>query len=186
MRVVLLGAPGSGKGTQAKAMADHGSVPHISTGDIFREEMTKKTDLGLRVEEYVKAGRLVPDEMTTEIVCGRLAKPDVEKGFILDGYPRTVGQAEALDAYLSSAKRPLDGVLYLKVSEGEIFRRLSSRKRDDDTPETIKKRITVFNDLTEPLVAYYHGLGLLSTIEGEGSIESVSQAVRAALDGLKK
>lgn len=185
LNVVLLGAPGAGKGTQAKLISSKFGIPHISTGDIFRAEMAGKTELGLQVENYVKSGRLVPDTLVVDIVSGRLAKDDCAKGFLLDGFPRTVGQAEALDSYLSGQKRPLDIVLYLKLSESEAVNRLLNRGkiegRSDDTPETIKKRMSVFNDLTEPLIAYYHASGILETINGDGSVDSVTASVFAAL-----
>jgi adenylate kinase len=198
MNIVLLGAPGSGKGTQAQPLSVRYKTPHISTGDIFREEMEQMTPLGMKVQEYVNSGRLVPDALVLEVMTQRLNQPDCEKGFLLDGFPRTVAQAESLDEYLRLAKRPLDKVLYLSLSEKEVIRRLSSRRqcvrcgkvynlmtqppqiadhcdvdsaglfqRDDDRPETIEKRLRVFNDLTEPLISYYHGLDMLETIPAD-------------------
>lgn len=215
MNIVLLGAPGSGKGTQAQPLSVRYKTPHISTGDIFRQEMEKATPLGLKVQEYVNSGRLAPDELVLEVMTTRLSQPDCQKGFLLDGFPRTVNQAEALDGYLTSAKRPLDKVLYLSLSEAEVIRRLSSRRqcakcgkvynlltkppvkadacdvdagalmqRDDDRPETIEKRSRVFNDLTEPLIAYYHGLDLLETIAADRPISEVAKAITAILDAL--
>ncbi len=215
MNIVLLGAPGSGKGTQAQPLSVRYKTPHISTGDIFRQEMEKATPLGLKVQEYVNSGRLAPDELVLEVMTTRLSQPDCQKGFLLDGFPRTVNQAEALDGYLTSAKRPLDKVLYLSLSEAEVVRRLSSRRqcakcgkvynlltkppvkadacdvdagalmqRDDDRPETIEKRLRVFNDLTEPLIAYYHGLDLLETIAADRPISEVAKAITAILDAL--
>src|SRR5262245_26070210 len=143
MNVILLGAPGSGKGTQAKKLSQKYKIPHVSTGDIFREEIGKSSELGLQVQEYVKSGRLVPDQLTTEIVAGRLAKPDCATGFILDGFPRTVGQAEALDNVLSSSKRQLDKVLYLQLSEADAVGRLSSRR-------TCDKCGKIYNLATQP------------------------------------
>ena len=215
MNIVLLGAPGSGKGTQAQPLSVRYKTPHISTGDIFRQEMEKATPLGLKVQEYVNSGRLAPDELVLEVMTTRLSQPDCQKGFLLDGFPRTVNQAEALDGYLTSAKRPLDKVLYLSLSEAEVIRRLSSRRqcakcgkvynlltkppvkadacdvdagalmqRDDDRPETIEKRLRVFNDLTEPLIAYYHGLDLLETIAADRPISEVAKAITTLLDAL--
>ena len=215
MNIVLLGAPGSGKGTQAQPLSVRYKTPHISTGDIFRQEMEKATPLGLKVQEYVNSGRLAPDELVLEVMTTRLSQPDCQKGFLLDGFPRTVNQAEALDGYLTSAKRPLDKVLYLSLSEAEVVRRLSSRRqcakcgkvynlltkppvkadacdvdagalmqRDDDRPETIEKRLRVFNDLTEPLIAYYHGLDLLETIAADRPISEVAKAITTLLDAL--
>jgi adenylate kinase len=185
MNIVLLGAPGAGKGTQAKRIKESLGIPHISTGDIFRAEISAKTDLGLKVDEYVKSGRLVPDQLVVDVVSGRLAKEDCLNGFLLDGFPRTAGQAEALDSYLSGQKRPLDVVVYLKLSEGEAVKRLLNRAkiegREDDTPETIKKRMNVFNDLTEPLISYYHASGILETINGDTTVDDVTAAVFAVL-----
>jgi adenylate kinase len=185
MNLVLIGAPGAGKGTQAKRIKDKYAIPHISTGDIFRAEIAGKTELGQRVDEYVKSGRLVPDDLVVEIVSGRLAKDDCKNGFLLDGFPRTAGQAEALDAYLASKGAPLTKVVYLKLSEQEAINRLINRGktegRADDTPETIKKRMSVFNDLTEPLISYYHAAGLLETINGDATMDEVTTAVTAVL-----
>jgi len=126
MNIVLLGAPGSGKGTQAKPMAQRYQIPHVSTGDIFRREMSGNTELGLKVQEYVSSGRLVPDELLLEVVSHPLAEADCQGGFILDGFPRTVAQAEALDAALNTAKRSLDKVLYMDLTEAEVVRRPTS------------------------------------------------------------
>jgi adenylate kinase len=216
MRVVLLGAPGCGKGTQAKQLTVQFRVPHVSTGDIFREEMSKGTDLGNTVKEYVSSGRLVPDELVVEIVAKRLGAPDCAKGFILDGFPRTLSQAESLDRYLTSVDRPLEKVLYMELSEAEVTRRLSSRRqcekcgkiynvlsqppktadtcdfdggkltqREDDQIHTIQKRLVVFNDLTEPLISYYRGLGLLETISAKDPVPQVFAAISAILEKLK-
>ncbi len=217
MNIVLLGAPGSGKGTQAQPLSVRYKTPHISTGDIFRQEMEKASPLGLKVQEYVNSGRLAPDELVLEVMTSRLNAPDCLKGFMLDGFPRTVNQAESLDAYLTSAKRPLDKVLYLSLPEAEVIRRLSSRRqcskcgkvyniltkpplkpdlcdvdagglfqRDDDHPETIEKRLRVFNDLTEPLIVYYHGLDLLVTIKADRPITEVAKEITAILDPLPR
>ena len=189
MRIVLLGAPGAGKGTQAKRISVKYAVPHISTGDIFRAEIKSESEVGLKVQEYVKSGRLVPDQLVVDIVSGRLVKDDCAQGFLLDGFPRTAGQAEALDSFLAAQSKPIDSVLYLKLSESEAVNRLISRGkiegRSDDTPETIKKRMSVFNDLTEPLISYYHAEGMLETINGDGSMDDVTAAVFKVLDTIK-
>ncbi|MBL0059134.1 MAG: adenylate kinase [Elusimicrobia bacterium] len=217
MNIVLLGAPGAGKGTQAKFLAQHYRAPHISTGDIFRAEMAKASELGLRVNECVSSGRLVPDDLVMDVMTARLGEPDCQKGFFLDGFPRTVAQAEALDGFLEKSKRPLEKVLYLNLTEAEVVGRLSSRRqcskcgkvynlasqppmlkdvcdvegaplshRDDDRPETIEKRLRVFNDLTEPLISYYHGLGLLETIAAGRPVAEVRGAIAAVLDALPR
>lgn len=189
MNIVLLGAPGAGKGTQAKQISARFGIPQVSTGDIFRAEIAGKSPLGLQVQEYVKSGRLVPDALVVEVVSGRLAKDDCAKGFLLDGFPRTVGQAEEFDSYLASKKMSLDKVLYLKLSEAEAVNRLLGRAkiegREDDNPEAIKKRMAVFTDLTEPLIAYYHAAGVLETINGDATVEAVAAAVSAALDAAR-
>jgi adenylate kinase len=190
MNIVLLGAPGAGKGTQAKRIKDKYGVAHISTGDMFRAEKESGSELGLKLQEYMNAGRLVPDQLVLDIVSARLSQPDCQKGFLLDGFPRTVGQAEALSAMLSASGKPLDKVVYLKLSEQEAVNRLLGRAktegRSDDTPETIKKRMSVFNDLTEPLIAYYHAEGLLESLDGGQTMDQVTAAVTALLDPLKK
>jgi adenylate kinase len=217
MNIVLLGAPGSGKGTQAAPLAIRYKTLHISTGDIFREEIENLSPLGLKVQEYVNSGRLVPDELVLEVMTSRLAQPDCEKGFLLDGFPRTVNQAEALDSYLINAKRPLHKVIYLSLKESEVIRRLSSRRqcskctkvynvltqpphtpdicdvdsgglfqRDDDRPETIEKRLRVFNDLTEPLISYYHGLDLLETIAADRPVDEITKSIAAVLDAIPR
>jgi adenylate kinase len=129
MNIVLLGAPGSGKGTQAKPLAQRYHVPHVSTGDIFRREMANSSELGLKVQEFVSSGRLVPDELVLEIVTKRLGEKDCAAGFILDGFPRTVAQAEGLDAFLTKENRPLEKVLYMELAEKEVVRRLTSRRQ---------------------------------------------------------
>lgn len=217
MNIVLLGAPGSGKGTQAVNLVKKYGVVHISTGNIFREEIAKKSDLGLKVEEFLKSGRLVPDELTIEVVKKRLGQPDCRGGFMMDGFPRTVAQAEALDAYLSSVKWKLDAVIYIELSEEEAVRRLSTRRqcdkcgkiynlssqppkvadqcdvdggkvfqRPDDMPETIKKRMMVFQDLTQPLISYYRGADVLQKVNGDEPVDAVAKDVYAILDGVAK
>jgi adenylate kinase len=215
VNVALLGAPGSGKGTQAQRIAKKFNVLHISTGDIFRDEITRKTPLGLEVKSHVDSGRLVPDDLVVRVVSGRLGTGETARGFVLDGFPRTVGQAEALDAFLTTVKRPLQKVLHLKLEPAEVIARLTNRRtcrscgaiynlvtqppkavgmcdadgsplhqRDDDTRETVEKRLSVYNDLTEPLIAYYHGLNLLETVSATGPVEDVLAALGAILAGL--
>lgn len=217
MNVVLLGAPGSGKGTHAKPLSSRYRVPHISTGDIFRQEMAKGSDLGLKVQEYVSSGRLVPDELVLDVMTARLGQADCAGGFFLDGFPRTVTQAESLDGFLTKTGRPLEKVIYLKVDQSEVVRRLSSRRqcskcakiynvltqppkqndvcdvegapllhREDDRAETIEKRLRVFDDLTEPLISYYHGLGILETIPADRPVEEVAQTLNTVLDALPR
>lgn len=216
MNVVLLGAPGSGKGTQAERLQKRYGMVHASTGAIFREEIGKKSDVGLQVEEYVKSGRLVPDELTVEVISRRLGQPDCKRGFMLDGFPRTVMQAEALDAHLSKTGQKLDAVVSLELSEAEAIKRLSSRReckkcgkvynvvsqppreadkcdadgspltqREDDKPDTVRKRLLVFNDLTQPLISYYRGAGLLEAVNGDLPVDQVTQSIYGVLDAKK-
>jgi len=217
MNIILLGAPGSGKGTQAKPISMGYGIPHISTGDIFRAEINNGSDLGIRVQQFVSSGHLVPDDLVLEVIAKRLGMTDCREGFLLDGFPRTVAQAEALDSVLVNTHRPLDKVLYMSLSEQEVLRRLSSRRscpkcgkvynlvtqppktldvcdtdggalvqREDDRPETVEKRMRVFNDLTEPLISYYHGLGLLDTIEAGLPVADVTQKIKVVLDVLQR
>jgi adenylate kinase len=195
VRVVLLGPPGAGKGTQAQIIAGRLHVPAISTGDIFRANVSGQTELGQQAKVYMDAGDLVPDEITVAMVADRLAEPDAKAGFLLDGFPRTIAQAEQLQGSLGEVGHSLDRVLELVVDEEELVRRLSGRRmlvdgewvqRDDDKPETIRHRLEVYREQTAPLSGYYEQVGLLSRIEAIGSIDEVTdRALRAlgAADG---
>ena len=190
MRVVLLGPPGAGKGTQAQIIAGKLGVPAISTGDIFRANVSGKTELGLKVKEYLDAGDLVPDEITVAMVRDRLAEPDAEAGFLLDGFPRSIPQAEQLRDSLAELGHGLDRVLELVVDEDELVRRLSGRRmlvdgemvqREDDKPETVRHRLQVYREQTEPLSGFYESEGLLSRIDAIGEIEEVTDRAMKAL-----
>ena len=190
MRVVLLGPPGAGKGTQAQIIAGELGVPAISTGDIFRANVSGQTELGRQAKAYMDAGDLVPDEITVAMVRGRLAEPDAEKGFLLDGFPRTIEQGERLNDSLAELGHRLDRVLELVVDEEELVRRLSGRRmlvdgkteqRDDDKPETVRHRLEVYREQTAPLSGWYDGQGLLTRIEAVGSIEEVTERALKAL-----
>ena len=190
MRVVLLGPPGAGKGTQAQIIADRLGVPAISTGDIFRANVSGKTELGLQAKGYMDAGDLVPDEITVAMVKDRLAEPDAKGGFLLDGFPRTIAQAEQLRDSLRELGHNLDCVLEMVVEEEELVRRLSGRRvlvdgewvqRDDDQPETVRHRLHVYREQTAPLSGFYDGEGLLSQIDAIGTIEEVTARVMTAL-----
>src|SRR5690242_5160220 len=190
MRAVLLGPPGAGKGTQAQVIAGKLGAPAISTGDIFRANVSGQTDLGKQAKVYMDAGDLVPDEITVAMVSDRLAEPDAKAGFLLDGFPRTIPQAEQLRTSLSDLGQALDRVLELVVEEEELVRRLSGRRmlvdgewvqRDDDKPETVRHRLAVYREQTAPLSGFYEQEGLLARIDAMGAIEEVTGRALAAL-----
>jgi len=208
--VILLGPPGAGKGTQAARLAGRLGVPHISTGDIFRQAVEEGTPLGSVARGYMEQGELVPDEVVIGLVRERLAENDCRNGFVLDGFPRTVTQADALDSALT--RRAIDAVVNLEVGEEELFRRLTARRvcrscgasydalfqppaeegvcdicggevyqRSDDREETVRKRLEVYRKQTQPLIEYYGGRSVLRAVPGEGTIESVSDALARAV-----
>ena len=190
MRVVLLGPPGAGKGTQAQIIAGQLGVPAISTGDIFRANVSGKTELGLQAKSYMDAGDLVPDEITVAMVKDRLAEPDTKGGFLLDGFPRTIAQAEQLRDSLRELGNNLDCVLEMVVDEDELVRRLSGRRvlvdgewvqRDDDKPETVRHRLQVYREQTSPLSGWYETEGLLTRIDAIGAVEEVTERAMDAL-----
>jgi adenylate kinase len=190
VRVVLLGPPGAGKGTQAQIIAGLLGVPAISTGDIFRANVSGQTELGVQVKAYLDAGDLVPDEITVAMVKDRLAEPDAKVGFLLDGFPRSIPQAEQLRDSLAELGHGLDRVLELVVDEDELVRRLSGRRmlvdgemvqREDDKPETVRHRLQVYREQTEPLSGFYESEGLLSRIDAIGEIEEVTDRAMKAL-----
>ncbi len=181
LKIVLLGAPGSGKGTQSeKLVADYG-VPQISTGDLLRSAVANKTELGLKAKTAMDAGELVSDDIVVGMIRERLDQPDTAKGFILDGFPRSLHQAEALDELLERLGRPLQGVIHLKVDNEEIVQRLMDRGRADDNEDTIRNRLKVFEDQTQPLVEFYDNKGLLSAVAGVGDIDEIYARIRSAL-----
>jgi adenylate kinase len=175
----LLGPPGAGKGTQAAKLAEKLGIPQISTGDLFRSNINDGTELGLEAKRYLDAGDLVPSELTNALVDKRLDEPDAKDGFILDGYPRSVEQAKALDEMLKNHNTKLDAVLEFAVSEHELFERLKGRGRADDTEEVIHNRMQVYRDETEPLLEYYRHNNL-QTVDAVGSLDEVfARALRA-------
>lgn len=206
MNIVLLGAPGAGKGTQAQRLvADYG-VAHISTGDLLRAAVKAQSELGVAAKKYMDAGELVPDQLVIDLVKERLAADDAQKGFILDGFPRNTTQAVTLDTELAAMGRELDGALLVDVPAGVIIDRLSSRRtcrdcgytagpdttvcpscagemyqRDDDKPETVKNRLDVYEKNTSPLVEYYRGQGILKVVDGNRDIDLVYTDVKAEL-----
>jgi adenylate kinase len=184
-RMIILGPPGAGKGTQAARIAERLAIPAISTGDIFRTNIKEQTELGRRVEAILASGGYVPDEVTNEIVEDRLTWPDAENGFLLDGYPRTAGQVEALDAMLARHGHQLDAVLELTVDEDAVVERLLKRAeiegRADDSEEVIRERQALYRRETAPLAKHYAGVGLLVQVNGMGDVDSVTQRILDAL-----
>lgn len=179
MRVVLLGPPGAGKGTQAVKLSEKLGIPQISTGDLFRQNIGDGTPLGLEAKRYLDAGDLVPAELTNRLVEDRIDQPDAADGFILDGYPRSVEQAKALDDMLKARNTKIDAVLEFKVSEDELFTRLKARGRADDTEDVIRNRMQVYRDETYPLLEYYKDSNL-QTIDAVGALDEVfARALRA-------
>lgn len=180
MRVVLLGPPGAGKGTQAQKLSEKLGIPQISTGDLFRKNISEGTPLGLEAKRYLDAGDLVPSSLTNALVEDRIAEFDAADGFILDGYPRSVEQAQALDEMLTKHDTKLDAVLEFQVSEAELFERLKGRGRADDTEEVIHNRMQVYRDETEPLLEYYSHNNL-QAVDAVGSLDEVFQRALQAL-----
>jgi adenylate kinase len=179
VRLVLVGPPGAGKGTQAVRLAERLDVPHISTGDLFRANLTRQTPLGLAAKRYMDAGELVADEVTVAMVRERLAEDDAIKGFILDGFPRTVAQADALGELLQVAGNALDAVVVLEVPEDVLVERLLSRGRADDTEEVIRRRLEVYREETAPLIEHYRDQ--LVTVDAVGEVAEITDRVLDAL-----
>ncbi|MGW3109820.1 adenylate kinase [Streptomyces sp. NPDC001091] len=215
MRIVLVGPPGAGKGTQAVRLAEKLGVPHISTGDLFRANISRQTELGKLAKSYMDAGNLVPDEVTIAMAKDRMEQPDAENGFLLDGFPRNVSQAQALDELLQGEGIKLDAVLDLEVPEEEVVKRIAGRRicrndsshvfhvtysapkkedvcdvcggelyqRDDDSEDTVRKRLEVYHTQTEPIIDYYKAQGLVVTISSLGPVEEIT---KRALEALKR
>jgi adenylate kinase len=188
MRVILLGPPGAGKGTQSRRIAGRFGAVHVATGDLLRANAARGTELGRQASAYMDRGDLVPDELIIGMVRERLSQPDVEAGFVLDGFPRTVGQAEALDRHLEELDRPLDAVLALEVPEQELRRRLAGRaneqdRAEDDDEAVIDRRLELFVSETGPLVDYYQARGLLGTVDAVGTPDEVTERIAQALAG---
>jgi adenylate kinase len=178
MRVVLLGPPGAGKGTQAQKLAEKLGVPQISTGELFRHNISNHTKLGREAKRYLDAGDLVPSDLTNQLVDDRLNNPDTAKGFILDGYPRSVEQAKALHEMLERRGTDIDAVVEFRVSQDELLQRLKERGRADDTEDVIINRMKVYRDETAPLLEYYRGE--LKTVDAIGTVDEVfARALRA-------
>jgi len=184
LRAVMLGPPGSGKGTQAKMIAEQAGVPAISTGDMLRQAVAEGSELGLRVKEILDSGALVDDETMADVIAHRLAAPDAANGFLLDGYPRTIGQAETLDGILAGRAEELGVVLLIEVPEEELIRRALARQRADDTEEVIRNRQHVYRDQTAPLIDRFREQGILEAIDGHQTIDQVQADIQRKLQPL--
>ncbi|UMG93424.1 adenylate kinase [Nocardioides sp. TF02-7] len=186
MRLILMGPPGAGKGTQAKFVADHFGIPAISTGDIFRANVSEGTPLGIEAKRFMDKGEYVPDEVTNQMVRNRIGEPDAAPGFLLDGYPRTLAQVEELDGMIASSGHRLDAVVVLRVDQDEVVQRLTQRAqvegRADDTEDVIRRRQAVYAEETEPLIQVYRDRGIVHEIDGMGEVEDVTKRIFAALD----
>jgi len=189
MRVILMGPPGAGKGTQAARIAERFGIPAVSTGDIFRDNIKNRTELGQQVEKILASGAYVPDEVTNDIVRDRLAQPDASNGFLLDGYPRTTGQVDALDEMLAVAGHRLDAAVELTVDEDALVERLTNRAgeqgRADDSEEVVRERQALYRDETAPLIDLYHEHGVLLRVDGMGTVNEVTERVVRALEGVQ-
>lgn len=186
MRLIIMGPPGAGKGTQAKFIAEHFGIPAISTGDIFRANVSQGTELGLEAQRYMDAGEYVPDEVTNLMVRNRIDEPDADNGFLLDGYPRTLAQVEELDGMIRHTGHALDAVVVLTVDRDEVVDRLLQRAatdgRTDDTAEVIRRRQEIYAEETAPLIEVYRSRDLIVEIDGLGEIDAVTQRIFDALD----
>jgi adenylate kinase len=186
MRLILMGPPGAGKGTQAKFVADHFGIPAISTGDIFRANVSQGTPLGVEAKKYMDAGEYVPDEVTNQMVRNRIAEPDAAPGFLLDGYPRTLAQVEELDSMIAATGHQLDAVVVITADKDELVQRLLARAqtegRADDTEDVIRRRQEIYLAETEPLIAVYQDRGVVHEVDGMGEVEDVTKRIFEALD----
>ncbi|MFN3602874.1 MAG: adenylate kinase [Dietzia sp.] len=180
MRLVLLGPPGAGKGTQAALLSEKLGVPHISTGDLFRANISQGTDLGTEAKSYIDAGNLVPADVTNRMVEARIGEPDATEGFLLDGYPRSVEQADALKGMLADAGLSLDAVIEFKVDEDTVVQRMLARGREDDTEDVIRNRMAVYHSETAPLLEYYGSE--VTTVDAVGEVDEINARAFSALN----
>ena len=178
-RLIFLGPPGAGKGTQAAALSEKMGIPHISTGDIFRAAISSQTPLGMKAQSYMDKGDLVPDDVVVGMIRDRLSESDTQPGWLLDGFPRTLPQANALDELLQDIEQSYDTVLSLLVPDELLIERMLSRGRKDDTEEVIRRRLEVYQEQTSPLIEYYKDRSALQEIEGTGEVEEVTQRIES-------
>ncbi|MBI2880964.1 MAG: adenylate kinase [Candidatus Tectomicrobia bacterium] len=183
MRIILFGPPGSGKGTQAARLCKAWGLPQVSTGDMLREAVRGGTPTGRKAKEYMDRGALVPDEVMTRVVEERLSQADCAGGFLLDGFPRTLAQARALEESLNKRGQAVDAVVSLLVEEEEVVRRMAGRGRDDDSEKVIRNRLKVFRKETEPLTRFYRDRGKLLEVPGVGTVEEITERIQTALAG---
>ncbi len=186
MRIILFGPPGAGKGTQAKLIQEKYGIPQLSTGEMFRAAIKNETDLGKRVKSIMESGELVPDQTVVDLVAETLIDPKYDNGYILDGFPRTIAQAEAFDRILEENGNELDTFISLEVEDDELIKRIMARGegRSDDTPEKVKVRLEVYNNETAPVKNYYEQQGKLSIVNGLGSIDEIFERLTSLLDNL--
>lgn len=183
MNLILFGPPGAGKGTQAEKLVNHFDLPHLSTGNIFRANIKNETPLGKKVKSILDSGELVPDETVVELVADELDKEKYDGGVIFDGFPRTVGQAKALDEYLEENGKKVDAFVTLDVPEEELINRILSRGegRSDDTPEKVKTRLEVYRNETEPVLNYYRNQGVVEEVDGVGDVDEIFERIKKAV-----
>ncbi|WP_310619414.1 adenylate kinase [Flexibacterium corallicola] len=187
MRLILLGPPGAGKGTQASLLVENYGIKQLSTGEMLRAAVAAETEVGLQVKSVLENGELVSDELIVSLIADRIEQPDCANGFILDGFPRTIAQADSLEALLFSKNMKLDAVIQLDVDEGKLLDRIEKRAREssevrsDDNAEALKKRLAVYNEQTAPLIHYYSEKGALKAVDGMASVEKVASSIDAVL-----